>query len=183
MMEELIAYHCAPALAGIKPANIFSFAKSKYPGYRGELSELAAELSRKGIRIEFLCECERRALVILYREERLRARLSDPDISVLLTRLGYPKSGDTNAMLSELRARLSGCDEFPHEIGAFLGYPSEDIIGFMNNRDESKFTGYWRVYGDVDKCKECFRRYDICRSAVMKRIKCGDSLVKIFCAA
>lgn len=184
MLEEVIAYHCAPALAGIKPSNIFSCKKSEYPQLHAELAELNRELSEKGIRLEVLCECEKRALIILYREDRLKARLADEAVAKLLSDCGYPEGAGLDAMLDALRARIGESEEFPHEIGAFLGYPIGDIYGFMNGRNENcLYTGYWRVYGDVEKCKECFRRYDICRNAILKRVEAGQSLARIFCAA
>lgn len=184
MLDTIIAYHCAPALAGIKPANIFSCRKSEYPGLRIELERLNAQFNRKGICLEILCECEKRALVMLYRKDRLEERLAEPEIAELLSGCGYPEEGSLSEMLDALRDRISGSGEFPHEIGAFLGYPIGDIYGFINGRNENcLYTGYWRVYGDVEKCKECFRRYDICRSAILKRLEKGQSLVGIFCAA
>lgn len=184
MLDILIAYHCAPALAGIKPANIFSCRKSDHPALRGELCSLNSELNKKGIYLEILRECGKRALVMLYRKNKLKERLSDAEISKLLEGFGYPKNADIGLMIETLRNRVTDSEEFPHEIGAFLGYPIGDIYGFMNHKNENcLYTGYWRVYGDVEKCKECFRRYDVCRDAILKRIRNGQSLVKIFCAA
>ena len=38
--------------------------------------------------------------------------------------------------------------DFPHEIGVFLGYPLEDVVGFIRHRGKC-FTccGCWKSYG------------------------------------
>ena len=56
----------------------------------------------------------------------LRARLARPEAAQMLARAGYPAGME--AMLRTLSLRLSG-EEFPHEIGLFLGYPPEDVEG------------------------------------------------------
>ena len=40
MMDLIIACHCAPALAGIKPANIFTCCKKEYPTLKKDLELL-----------------------------------------------------------------------------------------------------------------------------------------------
>lgn len=184
MIDSLIAYHCAPALAGIKPANIFSCRKSEYPELHRELRDLNMSFNKKDIYFEILCECEKRALVMIYRRNRLSEQLEISEIRRLLSDHGYPRAAGLDDMLGVLRTRIAESPEFPHEIGAFLGYPIEDIYGFIDHKNENcLYTGYWRVYGDVEKCKECFRRYDICRNAILKRLERGHSLAGIFCAA
>ena len=42
---------------------------------------------------------------------------------------------------------LSGSCAFPHEIGLFLGYPFEDVMGFIENKGENYLcSGCWKVY-------------------------------------
>ena len=46
-------------------------------------------------------------------------------------------------------------NEFPHEIGLLLGYPFEDVIGFIENEGRNYlYSGYWKVYKNKEeKCK------------------------------
>ena len=63
----------------------------------------------------------------------------------------------------QLAGKLQGNCEFPHEIGLFLGYPPEDVKGFIENHAKNyKFTGYWKVYGDEAEAKKLFDRYRKC---------------------
>lgn len=44
-MEQTLAFRCAPALAGIKPANLISCDLAEYPSLDGELERLNEELN------------------------------------------------------------------------------------------------------------------------------------------
>ena len=42
--------------------------------------------------------------------------------------------------------------EFPHEMGLLLGYPVEDVKGFIRNGGENcLYIGYWKVNLDFKK--------------------------------
>ena len=45
-----------------------------------------------------------------------------------------------------MKQYASGEQGFPHEIGVFLGYPVEDVEGYMQN-DGKNFllVGYWKM--------------------------------------
>ena len=47
--------------------------------------------------------------------------------------------------------------KFPHEIGLFLSYPPEDVLGFILNKAcNHKCIGCWKVYGDEQAAKTSF---------------------------
>lgn len=61
--------------------------------------------------------------------------------------------------------------DFPHEIGLFLGYPLEDVQGFIENRAEGyKCVGCWKVYGDEEYAKQEFRAIKIVQIVI---VRCG----------
>ncbi len=181
MLEKIIAYHCAPALAGIKPANIVACYKDKIPNIHSEINRLNKEMNIKDIYFEIICECDRRALVMVYRKEKLRKYLQKDEVSAFLKSVGYPREFALKAYIDVLKRRLKN-ENFPHEIGAFLGYPLCDIQGFIN-REQCLLTGDWKVYHNAEEAKELFNRYSVCRRAVLKRISAGRTLAQIFCAA
>ena len=96
-------------------------------------------------------------------------------VDVLLTDIRLPgKSG------LELMRRLRMDGEFPHEIGLFLSYPPEDVRGFIENRAANyKLVGTWKVYGDVDKARETFKRYRDCTENYRTRQKAGSSIEQL----
>lgn len=180
MMERLIAYYCAPALAGIKPANIISI--QKCPEFERDIISLNLLLNKRGIYIEILCKCKKRLLIMVYRKKLLEKHIFNPSVSKLLFEIGYPKNQKLNILISHLKERLNEDCNFPHEIGAFLGYPIHDIYGFINNEKEL-FTGYWKVYANADETKRLFERFDRCKEALLKRIDSGKSIAEIFAPA
>ena len=55
-----------------------------------------------------------------------------------------------SAYMNELVVRLQS-EEFPHEIGIFLGYPLKDVLGFMGyGKYELVEVRNWRIYGDKE---------------------------------
>lgn len=95
----------------------------------------------------------------------LAEQLADRRAFALLRQAGYPvlanRPLDLAALLSHLKKRLSQSEAFPHEIGLFLGYPLEDVIGFCRHKGEGcKLCGYWKVYGDVESARKSFALFD-----------------------
>lgn len=181
MLEEIIAYHCAPALAGIKPANIVACYRKKDPDMLSKINCLNKEMNAKDIYFEVLCECEKRALVMVFRKEKLKQYLKKNEILMFLKSCGYPQEFTLKSYLDFLKQRLKS-EDFPHEIGAFLGYPLYDIYGFIN-KEPCLFTGEWKVYHNEQKTKELFGRYRICRKTLVRRLSEGRNLTQLFCAA
>lgn len=180
MFEELIAYHCAPALAGIKTANIVACQKKKIKNVFEEIDRLNREMNARGIYFHILNENEKRALIIVYRYNILEQYLKSDAISSFLKELGYPDKFSVKSYLNHLKKRLE-YDSFPHEIGAFLGYPIHDIYGFIN-QEQCLMVGDWKVYRDVERAKELFNRYSICKCTVLKRVSEGRTLSQLFAA-
>lgn len=181
-VESLLAYQCGPALAGIKPANIAACTKARIANAKSEIAQLNSQLNDKGIYIEILCECERRILVMVYRRKKLLEYLSNKEIKSFLMDCGYPEKVSVEEYIKFLKTRLEK-DDFPHEIGAFLGYPLHDIHGFINHKDEGcLLTGEWKVYAEADKARALFGRYRACRMAILRRIAQGKTLAQLFAA-
>ena len=183
-LEEIIACHCAPALAGIKPANLVSCRIEADPSLEQELEQLNRRLNVNGILFRPVCRCKNRLLLLVYRKRTLERHLENPRLTQYLRRAGYPE-GPLEELLLHLESRLAaGGEEFPHEIGIFLGYPPEDVEGFRRDRGRNcKFSGYWKVYGDAERTKELFARYTRCRNARMGIVQGGRSIAVLFRAA
>ena len=100
--ELTLAFHCAPALAGIKPADLIAL-----PGEGDEtdalLASYSAALAGAGISLRPLCRCRSRCLVLVYRRDRLERQLEQEEVARLLERDGYPLAGGLEAMLGQTR--------------------------------------------------------------------------------
>lgn len=171
-IEKLLALHCAPTLAGIKPASLFTLHFSE-AGEREGLRRAARALSACGITTEPLCECEKYALILVYREKLLRAAIT-PEAESFLEKYGYRAGGTLEEKLSTLKSRLPGRGKFPHEIGLFLGYPLEDVKGFIySGGGPCKLCGAWKVYGDGDRAARYFERCKKCTEYFCSKLEKG----------
>ena len=103
----------------------------------------------------------------------------------MLETAGYFRGNTVEEDLERLSQRLCRSEGvFPHEIGLFLGYPPEDVTGFVRHRGQNfKFCGHWKVYSNEQKARRIFERYDRCRCAVCNRLAEGMSIPQMFGAA
>lgn len=183
MLELLLAKYCAPALAGMKAANLVTCFFAQIPDLKNKIRALNQTLNAKNIYLVPICECERRVLLLVFRKELLCRYLKRDEIHALLVKAGYPEAFCLDAYLAILKERLKH-SAFPHEIGAFLGYPADDITGFIRHKGENcLLCGEWKVYHNAARAKAQFARYARCKSALTRRVSQGDSLCKIFCAS
>ena len=94
-----------------------------------------------------------------------------------MQKYGYHETPSLESKLNRLAERIRHESQFPHEIGIFLGYPTEDVIGFMENKGENyKLCGYWKVYGNAEKAKRTFENYDKCRMFLCNKLNQGYNL-------
>ena len=126
--------------------------------------------------MRFISRGESRRLVYIYDRDLLDKTLSAADVRAFIARFGYDPSWSTDRCLDRLCERLTQSD-FPHEIGVFLGYPLEDVKGFINNCGQHcKYCGMWKVYGDVESAKAMFECYDRCRYRLWRELENGKPL-------
>ena len=175
MSEETLIRHCAPTLAGIKTGNLFRCA---YPDRREMIEDVRrwnTALSPKGLRLIPLQYNKGSAMIYLFRPARLKADLNDHMACALLQARGYATQTCSRCIVS-LMDRLRQSAEFPHEIGLFLGYPPEDVIGFMENRPACACPGPWKVYGDEEKARQRFDQFKACTRHYRERLAKGHTI-------
>ena len=69
---------------------------------------------------------------------------------------------------------------FPHELGLLLGYPLDDVEGFIKNDGKNcLYTGYWKVYANVPAKRNLFRRFECAREELMKQIRQGKKVEQV----
>ena len=175
MSEELIVRHCAPTLANLKTGSLFVCPITDRPSFFSSLRSLNDLLVPKGLRALPLRIREHSALVYLYRPSRLKKDLEDPAAIKILQDHGYSCYGKC---LPKLIERVRASEEFPHEIGLFLGYPPEDVQGFLDHRP-CKCSGYWKVYGDENKAKKTFDLYKKCERVYCQQLARGIDIKRL----
>lgn len=179
MSEDHLVRYCAPTLAGIKTGSLFGCPCTSADTLRKTVRDLNKRLVPKGLRVLPLRFSNQKALMYVYRPSGLRQDLSHETASRLLKEKGYC-TGSCENCIAQLARKLHECEEFPHEIGLFLGYPPEDVAGFMeNNACGCKCVGCWKVYGDVDAAKKKFEQYHKCSRIYQKCWENGSSLERL----
>ena len=174
-IDKSLAFHSAPTLLGVKCANLISFdmCENTIAEY---LCKFGDNLHYNGLSAMRLCKCRKRTLVYIYNEKMLDAWLNMPQVRKLLAEYGYTDGMSIRDKFQRLAGRMS-CEGFPHEIGAFLGYPVEDIRGFINNSGKNcLLCGYWKVYENADEARRIFKIYDRCRNILFDRLNLGLDL-------
>lgn len=180
-LDQLLAAHAAPVLAGLKTANLVACPRTGAEDLAERVRPYATALAPRGVRFRVLCACERRALLLVYRPAQLLDDLAQPEARQMLRRAGYPMVQGLDALLDHLALRIRWESDFPHEIGLFLGYPVEDVRGFQEQGGrDCKLTGYWKVYGDAQAARRLFRRFDRCRSYACACVANGMTIVELF---
>lgn len=181
--EETLVEQCAPTLAKIKTGSLFSVDCGTEERLRGEIAACAEVLHPKDVHVRLIRESGGRALVYVYRRKRLEADLRCPLRQAFLTACGYD-GFDAQSAVDTLIRRMREGDGFPHEIGLFLGYPLEDVLGFVANCGRNcLLCGPWKVYHDVPMAQRQFARIRKCSSVYRKLYGEGRSLERLTVAA
>ena len=174
MSEEMIIKHCSPTLAGIKTGNMFSCAFDNNEHMKESIRLYNRLLNKKGLRVLPLRQKENRTLVYIFRPEALKEDLWDGLACRILKDREYCVDKADKCVVHLIK-RISELDAFPHEVGLFLGYPPEDVSGFICNK-ECKFSGLWKVYGDVNTAQERFEQYRNCTENFSRQLASGSTL-------
>ena len=165
MLEKNIVEHCAPTLAGMKCGSLF-YHRYTGPSVHDEIKDINLKLRCKGVSITVLRSTDSGHLIYVYRKNMVSEHLSYA--GCLLKDLGYDHVR-TGSAIKHLRSRAEA-GRLPPEIGIFLGYPLEDVVGFIeNDGKDCKCIGCWKVYGDEEQAVKLFNKYRKCR-AVYRRI-------------
>lgn len=172
----LLVIHCAPILLGIKAANIMTVTGR-------EFFRIGHLLHGTAISYCFLKTKGDRGILYLYREQEIVKYLRSADIKSFLAGYGY-ETENFSEMLECLSNRIrfynNGEITFPHEIGIFLEYPLRDVKGFLENDGENFiYSGYWKVYADVQDTLQKFREYDLVRELAIREVVSGKKIREI----
>ena len=176
--SEIVEY-CAPTLAGIKTGSLFSIRNNDRGYVVQRLRKLNCLMRKYGLRIIPLKYASEYTLIYLYRPEYLGKDLQNPDALDILNEKGYIDK-DADLCVCHLVKRLRDSGDFPHEIGLFLGYPPEDVRGFINNPDAGvKCVGCWKVYGNTKNALKQFKRINKCTEIYKEKVRRGTPLEEL----
>ena len=172
-LQVQLILQCAPFLKGIKIACILNITEEN----SRELYEI---LEGTGIKFKILTRNYGKCLVFLYRRESFSRYLKRTDVREFLGSYGY-EDVEPEKMLERLSKRVCQYSDgeicFPHEIGAFLDYPIDDVKCFIEkDGKDSLFSGYWKVYNNPGRAKMIFWAYDKAKTSVVNEYLIGKSI-------
>ena len=183
LFEKALIEQCAPTLAGVKVASLFRI--SGLAASRACAQAWDEILSPMGLRVMVLKECHTgdACMIYVYREKWLGRLLGRKKISAFLAGIGYDVTQGIG-MLSLLSRRFCLEQEYPHEIGVFLGYPLEDVVGFIQHKGHNyTCCGHWKCYGDPAIAQARFAHYRACTAELKQRYGQGTELRRLVVAA
>lgn len=179
MSEEMVVRQAAPTLAGIKTGSLFPCPCTEKETLLEEIRAFNRRYLSRGLCLLPLRFTEGKALLYLYRPAALRRDLRAQTAKALLADAGYP-CGSCGGCVARLVRRMREGAEFPHEVGLFLSYPPEDVLGFILNKAcNHKCVGCWKVYSDEQAAKCIFRRYKKCSKIYSQQWEQGKSIEQL----
>lgn len=175
-LEMQIAKQCAPLLTGIKISNLLNT-------HISNKEKIYKIFENSAINIKCIYFDNERISILLYKSDELLEYMRQPDIQCFMRHMGYENMNE-NSILDEFAIRFSTymrkMVSFPHEMGILLGYPVEDVIGFIENKGRnSLYTGYWKVYSNLFCALNTFKKYNQAKEKVTHLVSHGVSIKNI----
>ena len=175
-LEMRIAYQCAPLLAGLKPSNLLMLRER-------EVSYVKWMLKQAGISYFIVAQEQGKAAALLYNKGELQRYLVQDQVAKGLKKMGYRELALGKVLYVFRRhyeAFLRGETDFPHEMGFLLGYPVEDVEGFIRNEGQNcLYTGDWKVYDNLTEKLTLFGKFEAARESLLKMISGGMGILDI----
>lgn len=173
-LSRLLVIHSSPTLMNIKCSSLICL-KSLTSVDKEEVKKL----KEKGLSFLFMKNKMGCPLLFVYRRTTLSKLLKEKDRASVLAKFGY-NTNNIDSSLLKLKKRLEENKDFPHEIGLFLGYPTDDVVSFIENKGQNYlYSGHWKVYHNEEKAKETFSEYNMCRDCLLSSYNNGISIERL----
>lgn len=171
-----LALQCAPLITGLKISNMLIVAKEDERSVR-------TILRRTGISCYRLLQNDKKITFLLFHRKQLEKFLEIKEVSEVFYKEGYTEihlGRILRVFQIRYQAYMEGAKVFPHEMGLLLGYPVEDVIGFMlYGGKNSLYSGYWKVYEDVAKKLALFKKFEMAKELLIQLVSKGVSMEEI----
>lgn len=179
--EQTMVQCASPAICGIKPASLFLLQEKFFAEASEKIRSWNKNLSALKRKIQRINCLNGRVLLFVYDEELLSLALGDSLVQKYLRSKDYPVSRGSGAVLNELFFRLANGSEFPHEVGVFLGYPLEDVLGYeFNSGANCRYCDCWQVYSsDIEKAKCTMTAYRDCAALCRQFLEDGVKIEEL----
>jgi hypothetical protein len=168
-----MAMQCAPLITGLKISNLLNI-------HRDDFESMQQIIKQSQFSWYLLFETEEKITVLLFQRERLESYLGKSQVREMLMQAGYANLS-LGCILKEFSIRYRGYmetkNDFPHEMGLLLGYPTEDVEGFITHQGEDSLcVGYWKVYANKESKLKIFDRFENAKESLIQLLSYGVSM-------
>jgi hypothetical protein len=175
-LEMQLAMQCAPLIAGLKISNLLNIR-------REDFASMQKIIKCSQFSWYLLFETEEKMILLLFHRDNLERYLRKQQVREMLKQAGYANLS-LGCILREFSVRYRGYmetkEDFPHEMGLLLGYPTEDVEGFITHRgDDCLCVGYWKVYVNKERKLKTFEKFDEAKERLIQLLSYGVSMGEI----
>ena len=175
-IETQMVFQCSPVIAGLKASNLLIIKHD-------DVCYVKKIIGLTNLSYCMLFKTEQKTTILLYDKSILKTYLSQERVIRLLKDTGYENCGlDMIIPVFKIHYETytTGGQEFPHEMGLLLGYPIEDVEGFIKNKGKnSLYTGYWKVYEALPEKIHLFSAFESARETFIQMLKNGANMVEV----
>lgn len=172
-IKTQLVLQCAPLISGLKTSNLLIICRDNFAG-------LTAILMKTNISWYVLTDSGDKIMLLLFNEKELTSYLKEERVVKLLAGRGY-RTELLHEILPVFRERyrqyMADKRQFPHEMGVLLGYPIEDVEGFIHhNGRNAMLTGYWKVYENITVKEHLFHKFEVVKKTMLQLVFFGVSI-------
>ena len=175
-LQTQLALQCAPLLMGIKMSNLLIVPNRNVL----DVYELFKDTC---ISVALIYMSEQKTMFLLYRREELDIYLKSATTKEVMELFGYRGMTPVEIrreLIHRYEKYAEGNGMFPHEMGVLLGYPTEDVLGFIENQGKNYlYAGYWKVDGNLMETKALFEEYNKAKEHVITMVSQGIEIRRI----
>lgn len=169
-IETQLALQCAPLIMGLKVSNLFII-----PAENETVVQMV--LKHSGISCFRLLRTTEKITYLLYRRKDLEQVIEHPKMRAFFQREGYERF-TLGTILYTFQRRyesyMTAGGMFPHEMGLLLGYPLDDVTGFIEQKGKNYlYAGYWKVYADMGEKIRLFQAFEAAKETLIQAVARG----------
>lgn len=176
-IEMQLAMQCAPLITGLKLSNLLIVPVEN----ERQVREL---IGKSGISYYKMLQTDEKVTFLLFRRKQLEEFLYREEIRDFFWQQGY-RGFRFGYILKTFQTRYAAYMKergiFPHEMGLLLGYPLEDVKGFMENEGKYfLYAGYWKVYENMAEKLKLFRKFEVAKETLISLIYSGVHMEELW---
>lgn len=175
-LDVQLLLQCAPMIAGLKVSNLLIIDREK----EKEVRKIIEGTKLSCVRLACM---DKKTTMLIYHERWLKEYLAGKEVADFLHVLGYDGKGFYEVLHSvkkKYSCYVRKKENFPHELGILLGYPVEDVKGYMENKGRNYLcTGYWQVYANPAAKMHLFQKFELARERLIRAVFDGKEVCEL----